>query len=507
MWGMCGEADARAGAPPETRTSAEPSTLSAPDRGRLVRCTVALTLTFAEYWLLNYCAFPLFDTVFGWARELSALVGGLLLAALALASFWSVRPVGVRLFAVGVPLGMLAGAACVTAGVALASPALVAVGASFATVGGGLANICAGLACVGLRLRDVALAVAGAYIASFAARWLFALLPNGANLALFAVFPLAALACVGRYVRSFLAGLGSGESPAQMSVTAPRSFLPFGHQVFVLLVVFRVIYGCSLTFGEVGRVPALVPGALAVLVALLAAMAAGCAVLRGRGVPGFGAGTRAVLPDALFKLSVFCSVAGFLFIAVGGASGMAAARVALAASTGCFEILMYYALIAVGARSPSGALPALSWGNAMASWGTIFGASLGRFANHADPVLVGGVAAAIVLVFVAYALVALPRFSFARTIDGVDPASEVSLPEPVAGDDGWDARCARLAETAGLTDREREVFELLAHGRNARFIQDALRISYSTTKTHVSHIYRKLDVHTHQELLDLVERG
>ena len=57
-----------------------------------------------------------------------------------------------------------------------------------------------------------------------------------------------------------------------------------------------------------------------------------------------------------------------------------------------------------------------------------------------------------------------------------------------------------------LTDREYEVLRLLAHGRNARFIQESLAISYSTTKTHVSHIYRKLGVHSHQELLDLVER-
>lgn len=57
----------------------------------------------------------------------------------------------------------------------------------------------------------------------------------------------------------------------------------------------------------------------------------------------------------------------------------------------------------------------------------------------------------------------------------------------------------------GLTEREREVFLLLARGRNTPFIMESLRISKSTAKTHVRHIYQKLGVHTRQELIDVVE--
>ncbi|MFQ9179387.1 MAG: response regulator transcription factor [Eggerthella lenta] len=63
-----------------------------------------------------------------------------------------------------------------------------------------------------------------------------------------------------------------------------------------------------------------------------------------------------------------------------------------------------------------------------------------------------------------------------------------------------------MGTAAGLTDREQEIFEYLARRRNVRFIQDELTVSYNTVKTHVSHIYAKLDVHSHQELIDLVER-
>ena len=35
-----------------------------PQRFGAALCAAGLTLSFLEYWLLNYCAFPLFDTVF-----------------------------------------------------------------------------------------------------------------------------------------------------------------------------------------------------------------------------------------------------------------------------------------------------------------------------------------------------------------------------------------------------------------------------------------------------------
>ncbi len=69
---------------------------------------------------------------------------------------------------------------------------------------------------------------------------------------------------------------------------------------------------------------------------------------------------------------------------------------------------------------------------------------------------------------------------------------------------GFDERCFALAEKYGLTEREKEVFLLLARGRNRDYIQEALVISKNTVKVHVKHIYQKMDVHSHQELIDMV---
>ena len=80
-----------------------------------------------------------------------------------------------------------------------------------------------------------------------------------------------------------------------------------------------------------------------------------------------------------------------------------------------------------------------------------------------------------------------------------DPLSQ--NPQPV---DFIGQRVALLAREHKLTPRETEVFGLLAHGRSIPYVRDALIISRDTAATHAKHIYAKLDVHSRQELIDLV---
>lgn len=65
--------------------------------------------------------------------------------------------------------------------------------------------------------------------------------------------------------------------------------------------------------------------------------------------------------------------------------------------------------------------------------------------------------------------------------------------------------CRVLAERNELSPREREVLALLARGRNASHIAQSLCISPDTAKSHIKSIYRKVSVHTQQELLDRIE--
>lgn len=65
-------------------------------------------------------------------------------------------------------------------------------------------------------------------------------------------------------------------------------------------------------------------------------------------------------------------------------------------------------------------------------------------------------------------------------------------------------QCEAIANRYLLSRRETEVLFLLAKGHNAAFIHRKLHIAQSTTKTHIRHIYRKLDIHTQQELLEMI---
>ena len=59
-----------------------------------------------------------------------------------------------------------------------------------------------------------------------------------------------------------------------------------------------------------------------------------------------------------------------------------------------------------------------------------------------------------------------------------------------------------------LSEREREIFQLVAEGHSNKEIADLLSISPATVETHRAHILQKLDVHNTAELvLYAVRRG
>ena len=47
---------------------------------------------------------------------------------------------------------------------------------------------------------------------------------------------------------------------------------------------------------------------------------------------------------------------------------------------------------------------------------------------------------------------------------------------------------------------------MLAHGRNVPFIAEALGLSSHTVRGYVKSLYARLDVHSRQEIIDLVEQ-
>ena len=104
--------------------------------------------------------------------------------------------------------------------------------------------------------------------------------------------------------------------------------------------------------------------------------------------------------------------------------------------------------------------------------------------------------------------------ALADSADGTAPMSEARrtmLGEaPEADDEGarmgrFRLRCEAVANTYLLSRRESEVLYYLARGYKSASIQQQLYISEGTAKTHIRHIYRKLNVHNQQELILLID--
>ena len=77
---------------------------------------------------------------------------------------------------------------------------------------------------------------------------------------------------------------------------------------------------------------------------------------------------------------------------------------------------------------------------------------------------------------------------------------------PSEGDDAsgaFMARCALITDGFDLTPRELEVFALLAQGFSKTQISERLYLSKETVKTHTRNIYKKMSIHSHEDVIKL----
>lgn len=86
------------------------------------------------------------------------------------------------------------------------------------------------------------------------------------------------------------------------------------------------------------------------------------------------------------------------------------------------------------------------------------------------------------------------------------PTGEPEREEPERPERALSDMLDGMARDLGLTARETEVFSLLARGRSLPYIERELKISNSTVKTHVRHVYEKMGVSNRQSFHDEVEK-
>lgn len=464
-----------------------------------VVCAVGFLGLFMMRWLTNQYVFPSYVGAFAAGslpahalKDIAVGSSALLLAGVAVASMWRQSWfAGPRLpyLSLGCLVSGMAAAMAAQMGAPLptyvAAAILVDVGCSVVCV-----MVCLGA--VNLGSRGACACIAAATVVAYAVRPALMDLDSQAGFLVFVLVGMGTACLSSVAVMRAMEDVDGGQgSPADLAVTHPASFLPFGHRLYVSLFVFEVAYGFAITVGsfiESSSWSPFVLGALAVAAALMATPASG------------------VKADWLLILCILCVLAGMLSFSVPGQDAQALGKDAFSAGSNLFQALAFFALVSLGARNRLGGLTVAAWGSAAMYLGVIVGANAGRMVEgwFLDAETVSAATSLATFVYVAVMLVILYGFSIQSTITSVE---DVRVPAGVMPDKpNLDEACARLAADRGLTGREAEVLVLLAKGRNSPFIQEALGVSYNTARTHVRHIYEKCGFHTQQELIDEVER-
>ena len=184
-----------------------------------------------------------------------------------------------------------------------------------------------------------------------------------------------------------------------------------------------------------------------------------------------------------------------------GAAGNEVATALTAAADTCIQAIAYRYFVGLAKKGKLGIALGIGMGQGSIQLGVLLG---NMAANGVIPAVgAGAVTSATIgfclILLLAFAMIALP-------LDAMRcPAQQKKCAEDVV--DSVDRAVAWAGQEYDLSEREAEVLSYLAHGRSQPYIQEALYLSKSTVSTHVKHIYRKLDVHSKQELLSVLERG
>jgi DNA-binding CsgD family transcriptional regulator len=134
---------------------------------------------------------------------------------------------------------------------------------------------------------------------------------------------------------------------------------------------------------------------------------------------------------------------------------------------------------------------------------SILGISIGFFgATHISNL---GVAITDIALTTIYLLSVASLFLFRGRMFGGKVEEDVDVAVVLHTDDWYKARCQELGEAAGFTHREFDVVSLVGRGRSVPSTSKALFVSENTVKSHLKSIYQKLDIHSKQELMDLIE--
>lgn len=206
--------------------------------------------------------------------------------------------------------------------------------------------------------------------------------------------------------------------------------------------------------------------------------------------------------SSLWKAILLFTAAALFFLPVAGPA--VAPWLLLAAGIAQTLVVMLLWTMLADVAHHSEASPYVIFGSGWAAY------SLPLAVGEVTGVLIGSLdESALTIAALAYlvtvvAVLALSDTAFSQRRIFADLDAPAPAPAAFAS---LDAQCAALGRARGLTDREIEVLQMIVKGRSKSYIAESLFISENTVRSHAKHIYQKLDVHSKQDVLDLLHEA
>ena len=208
--------------------------------------------------------------------------------------------------------------------------------------------------------------------------------------------------------------------------------------------------------------------------------------------------------ETQLKLFLPCAVLGFLPIPFFGSWG---------ALAGCLVLVLVFCvqfITNLSAVSENVYLFKLSPVRSFSAWRlwNIVGILLGYGSGFVAFDVFGredGIASLAVLFVLLALLIVLATFFYQNRYPSPVPAEDDEERDDENRKGRWMRKCEAFADQNDLSPREREILMMLAKGHDTEFMQDKLFISKSTIKSHTYNIYKKVDVHSRKELINLIK--
>lgn len=227
-------------------------------------------------------------------------------------------------------------------------------------------------------------------------------------------------------------------------------------------------------------------------------------------------------PTMTYRLSLPIMVAGFVALALLFETHTALSILLINIGYEFFDLLAWILFTDISRRDGEQPLRIFGLGVASMFIGMVLGIACGEvmrilILNGTVQITVIALMSILSLVIVAFLVIpegTVQHLTKAISSDKDDEAEKGDKPkekdddsttEKPAIEGRRECSCAVVAEEFRLTPREHEVLIMLSYGRTLTIISRDLQIAKGTARTHIENIYRKLDVHKQQELIDLVE--